>query len=139
MRSTQPQVRTYYGLSLQAEPLADALADPPEHLVVPGLGLLTEDAVLAAVTGLEAVPVVRKLHEQGLPLSAACSGTFVLAEAGVLDGRTATTSWWLGPAFRRRYAAVTLQESEGLVVADGSRPPVPRSRTWTWRSPSYAG
>lgn len=117
VRSTRAQVRTFYGAAFTTEPLAAVLDDPPDHLVVPGLGVTTAEAVLDVVTGTDTVPALRTLHDHGVPTSAACSGTFLIAEAGVLDGRAATTSWWLGPAFRARYPAVTLDESEALVVA----------------------
>lgn len=59
-----------------------------------------------------------ELRDHGTQLAAACSGAFFLAEAEVLDGLQATTSWWLGPAFRKRYPSVRLDERLTL-VADG--------------------
>ncbi|MEU0464100.1 helix-turn-helix domain-containing protein [Amycolatopsis sp. NPDC006131] len=47
-----------------------------------------------------------------------CTGAFVLAAAGVLDGRRATTHWAHAPAFRRLYPQVDLDENV-LFVDDG--------------------
>lgn len=49
---------------------------------------------------------------------AMCMGTFVLAEAGLLDGKRATTHWLHAPAFRARYPRVSLEENR-LFVVDG--------------------
>lgn len=48
-------------------------------------------------------------------MTAACIGTFVMAESGLLDDQHATTTWWLAPLFRKRYPAVLLDESNMIV------------------------
>jgi len=56
---------------------------------------------LAAVH--EAGAWLRGQYDKGAMLAGACAGGLVLAEAGVLNGRACTTTWWLYHTFRQRY------------------------------------
>ena len=64
-----------------------------------------------------AMPALRCASGRGEAriMTAACIGTFVMAESGVLDDQRATTTWWLAPLFRQRYPSVLLDESHMLV------------------------
>lgn len=57
-------------------------------------------------------------HRRGARIVGLCLGAFVLAEAGLLDGRPAATHWALAPAFAARYPQVQLQP-DVLYVDDG--------------------
>lgn len=47
-----------------------------------------------------------------------CTGSFILAETGLLNGLSATTSWWLAEQFRQRYPEIKLRADQ-LVVDEG--------------------
>jgi transcriptional regulator GlxA family with amidase domain len=48
----------------------------------------------------------------------ACCGAFLCAESGLLNGKTATTSWWLAPLFRQRYPNCNFEDQK-MVVQSG--------------------
>jgi transcriptional regulator GlxA family with amidase domain len=58
-------------------------------------------------------------YKKGTILSAACNGNFLLAEAGVLNGKRATTHWSLIDTFRERYKKISL-EPEKIIIDNGS-------------------
>ncbi|WP_334149073.1 GlxA family transcriptional regulator [Hyphomicrobium sp.] len=106
------------GLIVPTEP-ANA-ADPPDLIIVPAVGAKTPDAiarVLARDDAKEASAVLHAYRHAGATLAAARTGTFVLAESGLLDGLPATTSWWLTNAFRLRYPRVRMAENCTLLDA----------------------
>ena len=57
---------------------------------------------------------LRRQHERGALLASYCTGSFILAEAGLLDGGVATTHWAKAKAFAKRYPEVDLRVSEIL-------------------------
>jgi transcriptional regulator GlxA family with amidase domain len=58
---------------------------------------------------------LRGWADDGAQIAAACIGTFIAAESGVLDGESVTTTWWLAPFFRQRYPRVRLDDRRMLV------------------------
>ena len=58
---------------------------------------------------------IARMHGAGAQLYAACGGSLVLAEAGLLQGQTATTHWGYASLFRERFPGVTLHEDRILV------------------------
>jgi transcriptional regulator GlxA family with amidase domain len=108
-------VKTSQGFTVPVRPVAKRA---PECVVVPAIGYKMPDALQRALARpdiRDATAVLQQWAERGTIMSAACIGTFVLAESGLLDNRDATTTWWLAPLFRSRYPAVRLDESHMLV------------------------
>lgn len=61
---------------------------------------------------------VRRIETRARRMATACIGTYVLAEAGLLDGRRAATHWALGGDFCRRYPNVEFDE-DPIYIKDG--------------------
>lgn len=57
--------------------------------------------------------------QQGRRIASICTGAFVLAEAGLLDGLRATTHWLAAPELARRYPAITVNPNV-LFVNNGN-------------------
>lgn len=107
-------VRTSAGLLVETEPFDDSLFDTlivggsTEQSFSPSEGLLT---------------YLRKAPQICRRLAATCVGAFTLAEAGLLDGKRATTHWDYAREFQRRYPKVKVEEDR-IFVIDG----------WVWTS-----
>lgn len=109
------RVRTHHGLQV---PVGPPPRGRPDVVLVPALGAKTPEALAAALARPEVRDGAAALREHaaaGTTVSAACTGTFVLGDAGLLDGGRATTTWWLAPMFRGRFPAVELDDARMLV------------------------
>ena len=79
--------------------------------------------------------IIRWLREQyagGAELYSACSGSILLAETGLLDGRTATSHWGYGELFRNQYPRIRFDATSNLVCADPSGRIVTAGGTTSW-------
>lgn len=102
---------------VEAEPLARAAR--ADLVLVPGYWVERAedmDALLARADVRELVRVVASAHRRGATVGSSCGGAFLLAEAGVLDGHTATTTWWLAPRLSSRFPDVRVEAQRALVV-----------------------
>jgi transcriptional regulator GlxA family with amidase domain len=110
------RVRSGQGFAIPVKPPPPGLR--PDWVVVPALNTSTPESLVPALARpdvRQAKAQLRTWHAQGARIAASCIGTFLLADAGLLDGGQATTTWWLGPLFRQRYPKVSLDESRMLV------------------------
>lgn len=84
-----------------------------DTVIVPGWADVDEDPPA------ELVDAVRAAHEAGARVASLCTGAFVLAAAGLLDGFRATTHWAHTEALAARYPHVTV-DPDVLYVDNGS-------------------
>jgi transcriptional regulator GlxA family with amidase domain len=104
-------VATSTGFSILAEHGAEAIAWA-DTVVVPGVGDRT------ARRPDEALDALRAADARGARIVSICTGAFVLAEAGLLDGRRAATHWRDAPALAERFPSVEV-DSNVLWVDEG--------------------
>ncbi len=100
------------GLRLAAERGLDALRDA-DLVVVPACMMNGYEPPAALLDAL------REAHGRGARIASLCSGAFILAETGLLDGRPAATHWMYADELRRRHPYVRVDD-RSLYVDDGS-------------------
>lgn len=120
-----PGAYTLHFLSLRGEPTPSssgvtihttALADAPrlDTLLISG-----GDGVKVPATCPETLAFVREAGRTCRRVASVCSGTYVLAAAGLLDGKRATTHWSRTKDFQRRFPGVKL-EPDRIWIQDGA-------------------
>lgn len=95
------KLRTSAGFSIEAPYSLKRLSEAGT-VIVPSWRDVSEPAPKALLDAL------RRAYERGAMVVGLCLGAFVLAEAGLLDGRTATTHWRWADEFARRFPSVRL-------------------------------
>lgn len=102
----QPPARVY-----------DSLPGTESHLlavlILPSIGGFSASHMPAALA-----PWLREQHARGATLGGVCVGSLMLAESGLLDGRSATTHWTSTKAFAERYPKIMLK-ADTPIVDDG--------------------
>jgi transcriptional regulator GlxA family with amidase domain len=77
------------------------------------------EGVRLAATCAKTLALVRSMARRGIRIASVCSGAYILAEAGLLDGRRATTHWQRTRHFLTAYPKVKL-EPDRIFVRDGN-------------------
>jgi transcriptional regulator GlxA family with amidase domain len=106
-------IRTNSGLTLLPERAAASVRGPIDTLVVAG-----GSGVEKAICDERLVRWVRRAAARSRRVASVCTGAFLLAEAGLLDGRRAATHWGGCDELARRYPAVRV-DHDSIFVRDG--------------------
>jgi transcriptional regulator GlxA family with amidase domain len=109
LSETGGMVTASAGFRVETEAFSDAVFDT----VLFGSGIETD------ITSPGLMAFVRRALETSRRIAAPCTGAFILAEAGVLDGRRATTHWRFARDLQRRFPKVAVEEDQ-IFIVDGS-------------------
>lgn len=114
-------VRLQGGFSIDTVRLPERERNDRSVWITAGLGLNNADDVDRRLHDDDVTHMaarVRRHLEAGGKVAAACSAVFLLQHAGVLGGRTATTTWWLAPLLQKMEPACRV-DADRMVCADG--------------------
>lgn len=103
------------GVWIHPTAVADDVARP-DLVLVPGLDDELLDSLRRNITWADRIA---DWAAAGAVVASSCTGAFLVAESGLLDGRVATTHWFAAAEFRRRYPAVDLRPDR-MIVDGGS-------------------
>ncbi len=93
----------------------------PSLVIVPGTGAATEAQLLRVLGSPHVEELCRWLARRSRQtIAASCTGVFVLAKAGLLDGRSATTTWWLSSCLASMFPRVRV-ERDAMVIEERGR------------------
>lgn len=102
------------GISINVPKTIDEI-DETDLVIIPGID---ENIEKALEDNYSAVPWIRKMYDRGASLASMCTGCFVLAETGLLNGKSATTHWIAENEFKERYPEVDLL-IQNIIVDEG--------------------
>lgn len=109
-----------------------SIADDPSAsiLILPEIWLGPDESIHGRYP--ELIDWIRRRYRDGAEIYSACSGSILLAETGLLDGRAATSHWGYTDLFRRQYPGVRFDAASNLVYADPGGRIVTAGGTTSW-------
>lgn len=113
LAETAGPVATSSGLELIAKGTVARRRRPIDTLIVAG-----GEGVRAAAARQPLVSAIRRLSRRCRRVASVCTGTYLLAEAGLLDGKRATTHWRWCDALQERYPNIEV-DPDPIYVRDG--------------------
>lgn len=110
-------VQASSGLTITAEASFDNVLNDPAGIDT--LMIAGGHGSSAAMKDPDLLAFVRRVAPRARRVATICTGALILAEAGLLDGRRASTHWFWCPTLRDKYPAVTV-DADAIYVRDGN-------------------
>ena len=111
----ETDVCTTTGMTLKAD-MRLSQVKQPGWLYIPGVIVENETEMLRYLNANQQLAKqLAGFYQNGFSLAANCTGTFLLADSGLLNGLSATTTWWLEDLFHQRYPQIDL-DIDHLIV-----------------------
>ncbi|RKT84600.1 Transcriptional regulator GlxA family, contains an amidase domain and an AraC-type DNA-binding HTH domain [Saccharopolyspora antimicrobica] len=114
------EVRTSAGVRMLADVAFDEVGDDVDTLLVPGAVDMTDDGPVARIDP-DVVAWVRETSAHARRVASVCVGAHVLAAAGLLGGKTATTHWSTAAQLAAEHPDVAVDPDPIFVRTDGGR------------------
>ncbi|MGE0466440.1 MAG: GlxA family transcriptional regulator [Steroidobacteraceae bacterium] len=102
----------------------------PDLVCVPDLNVMPGESLKGRFE--PEIEWLRDCHAKGAVIGAACSGSLLLAQSGLLDGHDATTHWAFSEEMQRDFPAVRVCPRRALVVSGGGQGIVMAGGGTTW-------
>jgi transcriptional regulator GlxA family with amidase domain len=103
-------VRSSTGMVVDSKPFGATIYDT---VIVGGGTTILENAPAALLA------FIRKASQKSRRVASICTGAFILAEAGILDGKRVTTHWWHARDLQTRYPKAKMEEDR-IFLIDGN-------------------
>ena len=119
------------GNDIPVQPHVSIHDDPSAQIIIlPEMWLGPDESMQGRYPAL--LNWIQRKHEQGSEICSACSGSILLAETGLLNGRTATSHWGYQDLFKKNYPQIKFEPASNLVFADRAGKIITAGGTTSW-------
>lgn len=116
LAGVSPQVDLYEGLFTVNPHTVISSVKKTDLIIIPSLNHNYDDSIGC---NRELIEWLARQYKNGTEIASICTGAFLLAEAGILDGRSCSTHWAAADNFRKRFPNVRLQTDRLITDENG--------------------